>query len=547
MRSKLTWKLFLLVGFSVLFFGVSLPALHSQGETNQTEASLNDAKKKLTEMDQDMIVITKKIPKQDKKEGSPGGPPSKDKMIGQEVRQRLDWLKVTRDQLQERITQAEHARNAAEAQVFAKDALLKADTAESLKRSIVGSPEPTQVGGHVTGGTTQASESRAATGAEGKSRISFRSGALEQLEIVNSRSREAASKKDPDRVRQRATEAFGAGQAGAGGVALYKAASMLTPLETSRMTKALVENGRLVLVYGGQKLRFPQLDPEFLSLAIRSVYGGEGLVRGTVLANEENAIVLSTGKDQYGDVVWKKEFLPEIPKSLAVGQEIALELGPGVGVLSLPDPSSDRITYYGPLTGNVLGRVLQESDMVFPMVWHGVDWKTGSTLDPAKVDGYVSSIDLALSGIVPPAPKPVEKQDKPEPWWDDTVWFVWVPSEISLKVSEVGGDFEFVKTTMRVAVWSVKEQNVSSHSKAEGEYLTQHYDDYCRAFPALAQLRDAAKAVAIVRWLKQSKVPLDVAWAKNYHRTSTETPEKIRRFSVYFYPDSDGKPLLEDQ
>jgi hypothetical protein len=533
------------VGLFALFTGILRGRPVKAADDDQQK--LQEAKDKAKQIGNDMIVLKRQIPQEQKPESS-AGPPAKSQMIMQEVQERYEWLRIQQQQLEDSIKRAENARNSAEAQVFAKDALLKAEAAESLKRTIVGPSEPapgkpTQNSGPMpnTGSTTGPTQQ------EQRSRIRFRSGALDQLEIVNQRSQEAAASADLGAAKARSTEAFGSGRAGNGGVSLYLSATVLTPLQAAKMKKVFVENGRLTLLYDGRRIRFPLLDPEFLALAVRSVYGSEGVVRGTVLANEENAIVLSTGKEQYGDVVWKKEFLPRAQQNVSTGQQIGLDLGPSVGVLSLPDPSYDRVTYYGPLRDNSLGHVLQESDMVFSMFWFGVDWKTGMPIDPAKLEGYYSAIDLMLSGAVPPRPKPSENAEKPKNWWDETVWFVWVPQEISLEIPPNESDFEFTKADMRVVVWSAKQDNVSASHKAEGEYLTKHYDDFCRAFPVLSQLREAAKAVAIVRWLNENKVPMDLGWAKNYQLSHVDTPDKFQRISVSVYHDKDGKPLVEAQ
>lgn len=519
----------------------------AQGGASQTTKKPEESK---APSDPDMIVIWEMVGEEEEKAKPSAGPPSKEKLIKDEVRMRAKWAEDALKKSEEASRKAQQAKNDAERQVYEKEARLKAETAAALKRSIIG-PAPTQPSGTAQpSGTGQASgNAQAAGGAqlEGGSRIKFASGAFEQLKLSNEHSHKAAGAKSNVEVKIRATQAFGDGRAGAGGVALYKPANMLTPLEPSRMTSALVEDARLVLVYGGEKLRFPALDPQFLALAIRSVYGGEGLVKGKLLADEKNAVVLQTGREQYGDVVWKKEFFTELPPRLTPGEEVALELGPGVGVLDLPDPPShDRVTYYGPLKGNVLGQVLQESDMVFSMFWYGVDWKTGMPIDPAKHPGFESAIDIMLKQTEQPRDEPQGEGEKPKNWWDETVWFVWVPDEISLQLAPQKGEFEFVRAAMKVAVWGVREETVSARSRAQGEYLTQHYDDFSRAFPVLSRLKEAAKAVAVVRWLKQNKVPLDLAWARSYPLAKVDTPEKIRRFTVYIYRDRSGKPLVDN-
>jgi len=580
------------------------------GSADLAKQALKEAASTLKGIDNDIIVITKEL-NESKAEKPKAGPPPKAKMIRGEARERLQWLKATRDQLKDRINKARHAKNSAEAQVYAKDALLKADSARHLSQSIIGPPPSakTAKGGAPSGRTQTSGPKRSMTGG-----ISFKSSTFDQLKtITNPESQAAAREKSLINARERAEKAFdgdgAGGRAGAGGVALYMAATVTPALDRSKLESAKVdistyrvpyqdlyqerlkhlaeqlgrplapgqaralgadrqlrmqiltetsastfdstpteiEKARVVLTYDGKPLAFPPLDPQFLAIAIRSVYGGEGMVHGTLHAIEDVAIVLRTGKEKYGEVVWKKEFLNHLPGKAALGEKVALDLGPGVGVLSLPEPSTDRTTYYGPVKGNILGKVLQDADKVFSMFWTGVDWKTGKPLDPTKLPGYDNRIEIDLRQ--PAQPKVAAKKSKPEEkaknWWDTTGWYVWVPNEMSLRVSEKDGKFEFIKASMKCRPWNARKQE-NERWLREGAYLTEHYDDLSQAFPVLAQLREAAKTVAIVRWLKENRVPLDLAWAKTFNLEKVETPEKIQRFTVNIYRDKDGKPRIEE-
>jgi hypothetical protein len=483
-------------------------------------------------IDNDIIVIEETISGEEAKPPVTKGPPPKEKMLVEEAKQRLDLLKMTRDQVKIAEERAAKAANPAEAQVWLKEARLKADTAESLKQGILGKPPSTQ--------PTQAAGDAASHGPH------F-GGALQQLLEAREQSLADAADTDLGMLRKRATTEFGSGRAGAGGVALYKSATMITLLDPGKMKRAIVEGERLILVYGDQRLAFPAFNPQFLALAIRSIYGGEGQVPGTVIANEANAIVLRTGKERYGDVAWKKEFLPDLPPTIKVGDRLTLELGPGVGALSVPDPSYDRITYYGPLQGTLLGQVVQESDMVFSMFWYGVHWKTGLPLQPKSLPGYESAIEIDLKARADTAtsakPNPLPAKN----WWEDTTWFVWTPGEMSLQVSPASGAIEFTKATMKADVWSVRADLLSSRELAQGKYLTDHYDEFSRAFPVLEQLREAAKTVAAVRWLKKTGVSLDLTWAKNYPLMAVDTPERVLDFTVYVNRDDSGRPQIEPE
>jgi hypothetical protein len=158
----------------------------------------------------------------------------------------------------------------------------------------------------------------------------------------------------------------------------------------------------------------------------------------------------------------------------------------------------------------------------------------------------VSSIEHALKQQEKPA-APQQPREKAKNWWEETVWFVWTPDEMILQLVPESGEFAFVKSTMKCNVWGVNEDRVRPSSRLEGEYLTKNYEDFARAFPVLTSLKEAAKAVSVVRWMKLNGIPLNRAWAQSHSLTKVDTPETIRRFSVYVYRDSSGRPQVEAQ
>lgn len=495
--------------------------------------------------DSDVIEIVEEIKKEKAKPPAAKGPPSKDKAVTDEILWRDQLRAMARQQQHAAEERAKQAKNPAEAMVWRKEAQSKAELAENLKQSIVGQAPPPPKAATQGGQAAAPPPSRAP--------IEMKSGAFQQLKEANRQSTNDASQRDPDQLRTRARSEFGSGRAGAGGVALHKTATMQTPLDKAKIGGAAVEGDRLVLTYGGQKVRFPAFDPQLLALAIRSIYGGEGLVPGTIVALSPTAVVLSTGKELYGEVVWKRELLPSaLPATLKVGDKVELEFGPGVGALSMPEPSTSRITYYGPIKGNLLGKAVFESDMVFSMYWYGVHWQTGRPIDPSKTPGFVSAIDVELQTPAKPAAAKTAAPKKPplapaKNWWEDVGWFVWNPAEMVLQLSPTSGEFEYVKATMRATVWGWRDGVLRDGSAAEGKYLTDNYDEFARAFPALGVMREAAKAVAAVRWLKQNNVALDTQWAKNYQLDKVETPELVPRHSVYVHRGDDGRPMVEKE
>jgi hypothetical protein len=187
---------------------------------------------------EEVIRIVKKIPAKEEKKPA-AGPPSKQAMLEDELRIRAMFLEAQLKQAKEARERAEKASNPAERQVLLKEAAVKSETAASMTRSITGQPaQPSQ-----TTQPSQATQPAANTQPGRESRIKFNSGTLEQLQRVETQYSDAVKSKNVDGAVQRANEAYKEGRAGAGGVALYKAATMTTPLDPSKIEGATVEGG----------------------------------------------------------------------------------------------------------------------------------------------------------------------------------------------------------------------------------------------------------------------------------------------------------------
>lgn len=347
---------------------------------------------------------------------------------------------------------------------------------------------------------------------------------------------------------------WGEGRAGAGGVSLYKAAVMPKTLDPQKIRGIAFEDDRMVLLYGEKRILLPPLDLEHLALSIRAIYGKEGVVKGKLTADEPDAIAIQTGKEQYGEVVWNKEFLPRPWKEAPIGTTVELELGPGIGLLSLPEPSTDRVTYYGPIKDTRMGRILLEADRLLFILLTGVNPNTGFPEPPPDVEGFMSYRERAARMALTPTEEEQEGQEKKKPtppapaqeqrWWADSVWLVWVPDSFVLRFAEDNTSLEFAETRMKLATWAAREEDLEAAMTGLGEHTTRHYEDFSKAYPVLKELVDVTKAVSVVRWLKQENIPLDLSWSRSYGVEKVETPSTTRRYQVLTVHDSSGKPVI---
>jgi len=69
---------------------------------------LDAAKQQAKQIDDEIVIITKKLPPKEEKPAE--GPPSKDKLIMDEARERLEWLKTMQNQTHEAIKQGNRQR-----------------------------------------------------------------------------------------------------------------------------------------------------------------------------------------------------------------------------------------------------------------------------------------------------------------------------------------------------------------------------------------------------------------------------------------------------
>lgn len=380
----------------------------------------------------------------------------------------------------------------------------------------------------------------AVTGMAGSRFATNLTGLFQHLDELSGRQ---SLRADLEFLQRNAAGEFGQGRAGAGGIALFRAAEVLSPLAVDTVGGVVWKNERLILRLSDREIAFPPLDAEYLALAFRCVYGGESTYSGRLVADEANAIVIQTGGERFGEVVWRKSYLAKPWVPTPIGSTVTVELGPGLGLLAELAPSTDRVTYYGPMQNTRMGKTLFESDQVIQRLYFGIDPVTGL---PARsgVDGFQTFIERLMHKMMeqraasspppqPPPQPPPSGSAVPGPWWIGPVWLVWVPDRFSLKLATEGQRLEFTEARMRLDTWTVGGGAVSDEHARFGEEVTARYAEFAERYPALKELREIAKAVSVVRWLKQHKIAIDNPnWAKELSIPAVATPATVRRFAV---------------
>ena len=351
-------------------------------------------------------------------------------------------------------------------------------------------------------------------------------------------------------VRANSASIAGEPRSGAGGVSLFKAAELLDPLDLSGARVEWTGDHLELIRREGTRVAFPPLDKEYVALSIRCVYGHEEDVPGKLVADEEKLVVVSTGRENYGEVTWNKAMLPRPWQTASVGSEVKLPAGPGVGILYTAKPSTARVTYYGPIRNTRMGKVLMESDRVLYPLMTGVDDTTGRPAVRPSIPGFMTLYERQVRNWKPPPPTGSQpaKQSKPDDtkWWHSGTWYVLVPDRFTLKLAGDGKQLAFGDARLKLDTWT-GEDELSQSAQEFAQHISEHFEEYTAVYPVWRDLVEVAKAVTAVRWLHQQGVVVDEAWARNCAIQPVETIDTMKRVSVEFEFDKDGKPTVEKQ
>lgn len=369
-------------------------------------------------------------------------------------------------------------------------------------------------------------------------------GLLQQRRSVSRKIAERAKATEVAPMVERATKTVGEGRSGAGGVSLHLPAVFAPTLADIAVESAFVDNGRLVLKTEDGNIGLPEMPADFLALAIRAIYGNEALVTGHVLALDQGTFVLKTGPEQYGDVVWRREYLPVPVSDWHIGDMVSLPLGPAIGFTAAPRPSERRVTYYGPIRNTRLGHVLTETDILISTLWNNVDGRTGRPLKLHQLPGFQSKLEIEARDRIRKAEKEnqstetainkkIKKTRNPDqPWWFSTTWYVWIPETVSLKLNSDGSGYQFDSVAVALRVWRSGQVEPSAAAKQLTRHASENFETLKSVFPVLQEFEDAAQTVAVIRALKAADVPLETDWAATFEQPEIKTVENFRAVTV---------------
>ncbi|MBN1136519.1 MAG: choice-of-anchor D domain-containing protein [Anaerolineae bacterium] len=252
-----------------------------------------------------------------------------------------------------------------------------------------------------------------------------------------------------------------------GGVSLDLTADLLLNIEDIAGATYDPKTGQIVF-YGQEDVTLPPMDMDDLAVAFHSVYGNQD---------------------------------------------------PGVSIGTEPSgiPGEMKVRYDGQTAETYFGYVMFEADRVLKSLSMGKDNLTGAPVTCA-VPGYKSMLQRELeSGECTPGES------------SNRMWFR--PKEVRLVRSADGISMVFDAVSIEVLSESKFEGGVVGDPEAEAfaAHFTEHYDEFAAEFPILQELERLGKIVAVVKWIRDNAIPMDVSFLDNYvvswYDTDEYTPE----------------------
>jgi len=255
---------------------------------------------------------------------------------------------------------------------------------------------------------------------------------------------------------------------------------------------------------------------------------------GGVLINQTAQIESLDGLSIEG-VVWNEDSqrlglilegeIVELPQSylddfIAVVHSVYGGTDPGVSIDPGPTRNINDVRYIGDVEGTRLGWTMFEADRLLKCYTLGRDNLTGDPVDPG-IPGYRSLQQI----------------------WEDSssrhsgammrMWFV--PTEI--RASRAGDSliFEDVTIEVKTEYMALELQEESDPGAVEFiNFFNAHFDDFAALHPEIRDLKEYAKLVALVKYIRDRGVPMNwLLFSNNSQGVRYETPATTPGYTIY--------------
>ncbi|HEX3554612.1 MAG TPA: RHS repeat-associated core domain-containing protein [Thermoanaerobaculia bacterium] len=200
--------------------------------------------------------------------------------------------------------------------------------------------------------------------------------------------------------------------------------------------------------------------------------------------------------------------------AVAVQSEYAGQ-DPGVSI-DLPITNGQMpVRFEGQTRNTMFGDIMFQADRILKILGLGKDNVTGQPVT-SNVPGYKNMLQRRLAAGCNSLPTTTR------------MWFQ--PKEVRLVPSTDGKSMVFDSVAMELLYESkVGNQVVSDPvAAAFADHFTQNYEAFAAEWPILKKLEQLGKVVAIIKWIKDNHIPIDLSFLGNFpiqfFSTNTTTP-----------------------
>jgi RHS repeat-associated protein len=198
-------------------------------------------------------------------------------------------------------------------------------------------------------------------------------------------------------------------------------------------------------------------------------------------------------------------------ESVLAGQD------PGVSIDPPIVNNQMSVRYEGLTEHTEFGDIMFEADRVLKILTLGKDNITGQSVS-SSVPGYKNMLQRRLDSAQACVGAPTSTR----------MWFQ--PKEVRLVPSTDGNSMVFDEVSMELLYESKSGNKVVSDPQAAAfaSHFTQNYDAFAAEWPILQELEQLGKVVAIVKWIEDNQIPVDLSFLDNFpiefFSTPTTTP-----------------------
>ena len=179
------------------------------------------------------------------------------------------------------------------------------------------------------------------------------------------------------------------------------------------------------------------------------------------------------------------------------------------------------VTYFGGIQNTRFGKIAYESDLALKLLSMGLDSNGNFT------NAYRNAVPTYKSFTQ----RVVEL--KQNGGYDIRFWFS--PAEVKMTPDPSGKSFVFERVTMKAWADVLSASNnalVTAAAQGFVSDLTNNYDRYATVFPVLTQLKRLGKITALVKWLYEKNIPVDLSFVNRYTPPVIPTPQKVNMYRI---------------